>query len=139
MSGSSKFNSRQIVIISVMIIGFLGFAVMPLVNLFNGFNNGSSVPQTSRVTKEDLLKKLGEQEKSYQKILEREPKNAFALQKVVDARLKIYQINGDVTMLQKSLAPLSELIRQNPKNPTLVALKRQIQLMADREGKKPAH
>jgi hypothetical protein len=42
-------------------------------------------------------------------------------------------------MLQKSLPTLDELIKQNPKNQTLAALKHQIAIMIERESKKPAH
>jgi len=139
MPEQSKFNPRQVIIIAMMLVGFLGFAVVPLISLFNSSNNSSPAPTNLQSSKEELIKKFTEQEKSYQKILEREPKNTFALERVTDARLKLYQITGDVTMLQKSLPTLDELIKQNPKNQTLAALKHQIAIMIERESKKPAH
>ena len=136
MSKESRFNLRQILLLATLLLSFLGFAIIPLLQLFNS-SNSPSVSPNSRISKAELVKKLELQEKSYQKILEREPKNQFALQNVIDSRLKMYQVTGNIEMLQKSVAPMDELIKQNPKNQTMLALKKEIELLISKEGTKP--
>jgi len=136
MSNQSKFGLRQILLIATMGIGFLGFAVMPIINLFQA-NSTSPVSSNGKITKEQLLKQLEDEDKSYQKILDREPKNPLVLQKVIQARLEMYKVTDNVQKLKESLAPLDELIKQNPKDKNLPALKKQIESIISKEGKKP--
>ena len=135
MNKKSKSNLGKVLLIGSMAVGFLSFAVIPLIHVFQS-NSNTPVPNAGQVKKEELLKKLAEIEKEYEEIVKREPKNTKALQGLIGARLKIFQITGDVEMLKKSQAPLDELIKQEPKNDTLQAIKKQIQLIISKEGKK---
>jgi len=136
MPKQSNFNLRQFFLIGSMIIGFLGFAVLPLLKLFDG-SNVTSAPQNDPKSEKESLSKLIQEEKVYQTILSREPKNIFALQNITNVRIKMFKVTGENVYLQKTLPPLGELIKQNPQDKTLVALKKQIEMIVNKDNGKP--
>ncbi len=135
MVKKSNPRLRQILLLATLSIGFVSFAVLPLISILQPTPKSSVAPDVTP-KKEEILKTLQEQDKVYQTILDREPKNQTALKGVVDARLKMFQLTGNPQMLSKSLAPLDEIIKQDPKNETLLALKKQIQVTINKETEK---
>lgn len=68
--------------------------------------------QTAATAKNSQLEEMA---KGYERVLEREPENQFALQKLVEIRLQMNDLQGAV-------APMEKLVKLNPDNAQYKAL-----------------
>lgn len=77
-----------------------------------GFQEPPKNAQTATPSPNSQLEEI---EKGYERVLEREPENQFALQKLVEIRIQMNDLPG-------ALAPMEKLVKLNPDNAQYKAL-----------------
>ncbi|NEO31825.1 MAG: tetratricopeptide repeat protein [Symploca sp. SIO3C6] len=101
----SEKKPLQKILILALVSAFLGSTGIMAVGLFS---DALQQPEESATSEAELIiKELQEQEKGYEKVLEREPENLFALQRLVQIRLQMNNLTG-------AIQPLEKLIELNP-------------------------
>lgn len=99
----------------IMIGAGSAFLVSSSFGIFKMFTNPPEVPQGDTPDVLSIEKQLQSTEAGYEKVLEREPENRFALQGLVETRLQMNDLEG-------AIAPLEKLIELEPEDEQLQAL-----------------
>jgi cytochrome c-type biogenesis protein CcmH/NrfG len=99
----------------LIILSGIAFAATTLLGLAELFTNAFQEPKKVQTAAEVQKSELEAQAQGYEKVLQREPENQFALQKVVELRLQMNDLQG-------ALAPMEKLVKLNPDNPQYKAL-----------------
>jgi tetratricopeptide (TPR) repeat protein len=116
---SSKKNFQRLVVIASG-LALVGSSVILLIEaLLNGDNQQSPTAQTNNNT--SPIEQLKAQAQGYEKILEREPNNANALQNLVQIRLQLQDYQGTIAPLEK----LIELYPQDAQLPQILTVVKQ--------------
>lgn len=101
----SQKKTLQKVLILALVSAMLGSTGIMAVGLFS---DGLQQPEEAATTETELIiQQLQDQEQGYEKVLEREPENLFALQRLVQTRLQMNNLTG-------AIKPLEKLIELNP-------------------------
>ncbi|MBE9115972.1 tetratricopeptide repeat protein [Lusitaniella coriacea LEGE 07157] len=104
---AEKKPVQQILII-VSILAFVGSTGLMAAGLFR--NSGNNSPQSTNETPADAAtQNLLVAEEGFQKVLEREPDNLFALQNLVSARIELGKV-------KEAIPPLEKLVELEPEN-----------------------
>lgn len=110
-TSSQKPLQRILIILSGL--AFAGTTVFGMAGLFTkAFQEPKNNPQTAAAAKTTQLEEIA---KGYEKVLQREPDNQFALQKLVETRLQMNDLQG-------AIAPMEKLVKLNPDNAQYKAL-----------------
>lgn len=135
---SSEKSNRWIinVVLILAVIAFVGFSLLPLLGSgFRGEEESSTVTPspTGTATTSPADAELKAQAKGYELVLQREPDNQTALRGLVETQLKLRDIKGVIT-------PLEKLTKLNPTDTRLgVLLAQAKQYTGDREGAAQAY
>lgn len=98
-----------------IILSGLAFAATTLIGLAELYINAFQEPKKVQTAAEVKNSELEAQAQGYEKVLQREPDNQFAMQKVVELRLQMNDLQG-------ALSPMEKLVKLNPDNPQYKAL-----------------
>lgn len=110
-TSSQKPLMRFLIILSGL--AFAGTSIFGMAELFmKGFQEPPKNAQTATPSPNSQLKEI---EKGYERVLQREPENQFALQKLVEIRIQMNDLQGAV-------APMEKLAKLNPDNAQYKAL-----------------
>lgn len=116
-----------------MVLLLLGFFLLPLVSAFIQPANSLSTSATSSPFSSKTKAQLEDEARGYELVLQREPDNQTALQGLLEAKLRL----GD---LQGSIAPLEKLATLNPQETDYLLLLAQAkQHQSDYEGAAQAY
>ncbi|MEC4986319.1 MAG: tetratricopeptide repeat protein [Oscillatoria sp. PMC 1068.18] len=110
---SDKKNFQKIIIL-LSATAFLGSTIVGIYSMVAG-NTRQQVEAASTTQTDSLEQQLAEQERGFERVLEREPENQFALQGLVDTRLKMEDFEG-------AIAPMEKLVELNPEQQEYQAL-----------------
>lgn len=130
---SSEKSNRWIinVVLILAVIAFVGFSLLPLLgSAFRGEEQSTTTTPspTGTATTSPADAELKAQAKGYELVLQREPDNQTALRGLVETQLKLRDIKGVIT-------PLEKLTKLNPTDTRLgVLLAQAKQYTGDREG-----
>ncbi|MBZ8180321.1 tetratricopeptide repeat protein [Oscillatoria salina] len=111
MSDKKKF---KMIITLLSATAFLGSTIVGIYSMLAG-STRQQVEAASTTQTASIEQQLVEQEKGFERVLEREPENQFALQGLVDTRLKMEDFEG-------AIAPMEKLVELNPEQPEYNAL-----------------
>lgn len=111
MSDKKKF---KMIITLLSATAFLGSTIVGIYSMLAG-STRQQVEAASTTQTASIEQQLVEQEKGFERVLEREPENQFALQGLVDTRLKMEDFEG-------AIAPMEKLVELNPEQPEYQAL-----------------
>lgn len=110
-TSSQKPLMRFLIILSGL--AFAGTSIFGMAELFmKGFQEPPKNVQTATPSPNSQLKEI---EKGYERVLQREPENQFALQKLVEIRIQMNDLQG-------ARAPMEKLVKLNPDNAQYKAL-----------------
>lgn len=100
----------------LIILSGLAFAGTSIFGMAELFMKASQEPQNKPQTAADVKNaQLEEMAKGYERVLQREPENQFALQKLVEIRIQMNDLQG-------AIAPMEKLVKLNPDNAQYKAL-----------------
>jgi cytochrome c-type biogenesis protein CcmH/NrfG len=108
---SQKPLQRILIILSGL--AFAGTSIFGMAELF--MKASQEPPKNAQTAATAKNSQLEEMAKGYERVLEREPENQFALQKLVEIRLQMNDLQGAV-------APMEKLVKLNPDNAQYKAL-----------------
>ncbi|MEC4892566.1 MAG: tetratricopeptide repeat protein [Oscillatoria sp. PMC 1051.18] len=111
MSDKKKF---KMIITLLSATAFLGSTIVGIYSMLAG-STRQQVEAASTTQTASIEQQLVEQEKGFERVLEREPENQFALQGLVDTRLKMEDFEG-------AIAPMEKLVELNPEQQEYQAL-----------------
>lgn len=124
-----------VLILFVGVIPFVAISIVPLLSTVFTPNQSSATPVETATTEQlgNQTAELEAQEKGYQLVLEREPKNATALEGLVMARLQLIQLGQ--REIKTVIQPLQSLAELQPEQTDYSVLLGQAQQQTgDREG-----
>lgn len=127
---SQKRNPWISVLVVLAIVAFVGFSMIPLVNMILTDNSPSKDATTasSPTIPAQELAQLEKQAEGYELVVQREPENAGALRGLLETRLKLGDIQG-------AIPPLEQIVKLNPKQTDYAVLLAQAkQHVGDKEG-----
>lgn len=127
---SQKRNPWVSVILVLAILAFVGFSMIPLLNIVLTDNSPSTEPTTASTPTMGAqeLAKLEKQAEGYELVVQREPQNAGALRGLLETRLKLGDIQGAIPSLE-------QLVKLNPEQSDYAVLLAQAkQHVGDKEG-----
>lgn len=111
-----------------IILSGVAFAATSIVGVAGLFMNPAQPPQKKSKTPADAqLSQLEAVESGYEQVLQKEPENQFALQKLVDIRIQKNDLQG-------AIAPMEKLVKLNPDNAQYKALLEVIKQRASMTG-----
>ncbi|MEQ8754302.1 MAG: tetratricopeptide repeat protein [Coleofasciculus sp. G1-WW12-02] len=123
------------VVLGLAVLALVGVSIIPLLGTVLESNQPSAVatPNTQPSLSTEQQTQLEDQAKGYQLVLQREPQNQTALRGLLEAKLRL----GDV---QGAIAPLEALAELNPDQPEFgVLLAQAKEQTGDREGAAQAY
>lgn len=127
---SQKRNPWLSVILVLALLTFVGFSMIPLLSTVftDSSPSAEATPPATPTIPAPTLAKLEEEAKGYELVVQREPQNPTALRGLLEARLKLGDIQG-------AIPPLEQLAKLNPDQPDYAVLLAQAkQQIGDREG-----
>lgn len=110
-TSSQKPLQRILIILSGL--AFAGTSIFGIAELF--MKASQEPPRNTQTAATAKNSQLQEMAKGYERVVQREPENQFALQKLVEIRLQMNDLQGAV-------APMEKLVKLNPDNAQYKAL-----------------
>ena len=132
---SQKRNPWINLVLVLAILAFVGFSMIPLLGIVFTDNSPSTEATTASTPIIGAQKQaeLEAQAKGYELVVQREPQNATALRGLLEARLKL----GDI---QAAIPPLEQIVKLNPEQADYAVLLAQAkQHVGDKEGAAQAY
>jgi cytochrome c-type biogenesis protein CcmH/NrfG len=127
MPEKSEKKTLQRVLIIVSCVAFLGTLVLSAVEMFKSpsqpVNNAATNPGNPSISE------LQKQAEGYENVLKREPNNPLALQKLVETRLQMNDLQG-------AIAPMEKLVQMYPEQKELKTLLNAIKQQAAQQTPK---
>lgn len=123
------------VVLVLAVLAFIGISTIPIVTslLENNQPTTASTPSNQPSLSTEQQTQLEEQAKGYELVLQREPQNQTALRGLLEAKLKLGDIQG-------AIAPLETLAELNPNQPKFgVLLGQAKEQTGDRDGAAQAY
>lgn len=133
----SKSRNRWVVnvVLVLAVLGFVGVSIIPIIEALN-----KPVTSDQKSKPEDEVRKLQDEIRGLELVLQREPENQPALKSLLQARLLLLhkqQGKGDINSV---IEPLSKLAKLNPENTQYGILLAQAKLgVGDKEGAAAAY
>lgn len=127
---SQKRNPWVSIVLVLAILAFVGFSMIPLLDIVLTDNSPSSEATTASTPAIGAQKQaeLEAQAKGYELVVQREPQNASALRGLLETRLKLGDIVG-------AIPPLEQIVKLNPDQPEYAVLLAQAkQQLGDKEA-----
>ncbi|EDX72629.1 tetratricopeptide repeat domain protein [Coleofasciculus chthonoplastes PCC 7420] len=132
---SQKRRVWVIVVLVLAVLAFVGISTIPLLRSVVESNQPSAVstPNAQPSLSTEQQDQLEEQAKGYELVLQREPQNQTALRGLLEAKLRLGDVEG-------AIAPLETLAELNPDQPEYgVLLAQAKEQTGDREGAAQAY
>lgn len=127
---SQKRNPWVSIVLVLAVLAFVGFSMIPLLDIVLTDNSPSSEATTASTPTIGAQKQaeLEAQAKGYELVVQREPQNPSALRGLLETRLKLGDIVG-------AIPPLEQIVKLNPDQPEYAVLLAQAkQQLGDKEA-----
>ena len=134
--GRNRWFVKIVLIIAV--IALVGGSMVPIIAAFNDSQQTGNAANSAGNSASDQKTKLEDTARGYESVLQREPENSTALQGLLEARLRLFQLGqGDIKGI---ITPLEKLSKLNPEETRYAVLLAQAKQQAgDKEGAAQAY
>ncbi|MEL6164226.1 MAG: tetratricopeptide repeat protein [Cyanobacteria bacterium J06628_3] len=134
--GRNRWFVKIVLILAV--IALVGGSMVPIIAAFNESQQPNNAANSTGNSASDQKTKLEDTARGYESVLQREPENSTALQGLLEARLRLFQLGqGDIKGI---ITPLEKLSKLNPEETRYAVLLAQAKQQAgDKEGAAQAY